>query len=93
MHEMSRRLATIDAMGRDAAMARFAEEDAEWAEQHARLKELAGWAPGPELAEALVAVANDAPGLLVAGGADRAVGPDGCVGRGAVDARVRECAG
>ena len=61
MHEMSRRLSTIAAMGRDAAMARFAEEDAEYAEQHARLAELAGWAPGPELAEALIAVADDTP--------------------------------
>jgi hypothetical protein len=61
MHELSYRSATIAALGRDAAMARFAEEDAEYAEQHARLAELEGWAPGPELAAALVAVAADAP--------------------------------
>jgi Domain of unknown function (DUF222) len=61
MHEMSYRMATIAELGRDAALARFAEEDTEYAAQHARLAELEEWAPGPELATALVELAADAP--------------------------------
>jgi hypothetical protein len=61
MHELSYRLASIAELGRDAALERLAEEDTEYAAQHARLAELDGWAPGPELAAALVEVAADAP--------------------------------
>ena len=50
-----------DGFHRPGSRERFAEEDAEYAEQHARLAELEGWAPGPELAAALVAVAADTP--------------------------------
>jgi hypothetical protein len=61
MHALSYRLASIAELGRDAALERLAEEDTEYAAQHARLAELDGWAPGPELAAALVEVAADAP--------------------------------
>jgi hypothetical protein len=61
MHELSYRLATVAELGRDAALQRFAEEDTEYAAQHARLAVLDTWAPGPELAAALVDVAADAP--------------------------------
>jgi hypothetical protein len=61
MHELSYRMATIAELGRDAALARFAEEDEEYAGQHARLAELEEWAPGPELAAALVELAADTP--------------------------------
>jgi Domain of unknown function (DUF222) len=61
MHELSYRMATIAALGRDAALERFAEEDTSYSEQRARLAELEGWPPGPELAAALVEVATDAP--------------------------------
>jgi hypothetical protein len=61
MHELSYRLAAIAELGRDAALERFAEEDIEYAAQHARLAELDTWASGPELAAALVEVATDAP--------------------------------